>query len=89
MAKLHDLQRSKFASINPDAFLTLQQSWKEEVRLKFEEFKKKEEVCVCVHILGMLRLYRSVGNSVLALSVTFFVLHILMYVHSMCLNMVA
>lgn len=47
MAKLHDLQRSKFASINPDAFLTLQQSWKEEVRLKFEEFKKKEEVCVC------------------------------------------
>ena len=46
-------------------------------------------VCVCVHILGMLRLYCSVGNSVLALSVTFFVLHILMYVHSMCLNMVA
>ena len=51
MAKLHDLQRSKFASINPDAFLTLQQSWKEEVRLKFEEFKKKEEVCVCVCVV--------------------------------------
>ena len=53
IAKLHDLKRSKFASINPDAFLTLQQSWKEEVRVKFEEFKKKEEVCVCACVCVM------------------------------------
>ena len=44
LAKLQELQSSKFASIELEAFTTLQQSWKEEVRLKFEEFKKKEEV---------------------------------------------
>ena len=44
LAKLQELQLSKFASIELEAFTTLQQSWKEEVRLKFEEFKKKEEV---------------------------------------------
>ena len=45
-AKLRELQGTAFASIKADAFSTLQQSWKEEVRLKFEQFKKKEEVCV-------------------------------------------
>jgi serine/threonine protein kinase len=43
LRKLQELQASKFASIEVEAFTTLQQSWKEEVRLKFEEFKKKEE----------------------------------------------